>query len=97
MINETINQTISMPSYIEVSNVTQSPAIIVALILVTVLPLFIYLIFGALMGARTVDGRKIATRMIQHKNFWIVFAIFFITLSIMISLIIFPIWLKIFE
>lgn len=90
MVNETILD------YNSVIEVTQHPIIIIALIIIWLFPLAIYVTFGFVMRARTGDGRIIPrTKMIQTKNFWIGFFIWFVFQGgLIIALLIFPSWMK---
>lgn len=86
-----------MITYEQTIAVTQDPKFIVALAIVYILPLFIYFLWGSLSNARTSDGRKLSSKVIENANFWIGLMIFgFFQLALYI-LIIFPIWLKFFE
>jgi hypothetical protein len=91
MINETINATVL--NFDNVVKITSSTPMIIAYALVWFIPLFIYFLWGALASAKTADGRKLKSLVIQNANFWIGFLIFGIIELGLIILIIFPVWL----
>lgn len=98
MLNETLNNSIIGITYESATNITSSIPIVIALALVWSIPLLIYLIWGSIAHARTSDGRKLSSRVINNSNFWIGFIIFcFIQLALFLILIIFPVWILIFS
>ena len=96
MINETLNQSTEL-TFDTAYAITSQVPMIVALFLVWFIPLMIYLIWGCVASARTSDGRKLNSKVISNSNFWIGIVIFGLIGFALILLIIFPVWLLIFE
>ncbi len=84
-------------TYNKAIEVTQTLPFIVAVFLVYLTPLFVYLLWGALAHAKTSDGRTLSSRVIQNENFWIGLIIFGILGLALFILLVFPIFLLIFE
>lgn len=75
--------------------ITQSIPFILATLVVWLLPIILYIIIASATHARTADGRKLKSLMIQSANAWIAPIIWFFLQAILILLfIIFPFWLK---
>ena len=92
MINETIQNTLT---YESVTQITNQPEFILSIVAVWLLPLIIYFIVGAFARARSGDGRVLSKRMIEYPNFWYSFFIwFFLQAGLILTLIIFPLWIK---
>ena len=96
-LNSTISQASSMISYDKASLVIQSKPILIALSIAWGLPLLLYLIVGLCVHARTFEGRKTNRLMITSPNFLWALLIFGFIEACLIVLVIFPVWLNIFN
>jgi hypothetical protein len=86
------------PTFEAVSAINTDPYMLVAYGIVWFLPLFIYLLVGCVATGRSADGRKTSKPMIYYSNYWYSWLIWgLIQLGLILTLIIFPIWLKILE
>lgn len=86
-----------IPTFDEAIVITTSIPFIIAVILTWAIPLLIYLFFGAVTHAKTSDGRKLKSVVMQNSNFWIGFIIYFFIQSALDILLIYPVWLYLFE
>lgn len=84
-------------NYQNITAITQTTPFIIALGLIWIFPLVCYLIWGIFSRAKSPDGRKLQSRIIQHINFWISFIIIASTSLVGILFIIFPYWAVVFE
>jgi len=102
LVNETLNQTaeigatilkgIDFDSWIAI---TTSITFIIGAIAVILIPFILYLMIGALTHARTSDGRKLQTAMIQNPNFWYAPLIWTLFGSVLFVIFIwYPFWIK---
>lgn len=95
MINATLNN--SAITFEQVTRINTDPKILIMFLIAWLLPLLIYFLIGCIKHAKTSSGRKLDSLMIQTTNFWIAFMVWFLIQPILIlTLIMFPLWLKIF-
>lgn len=101
MINETINNTIqesSKLSFDKVTAVTTDPTFIILWIILVFLPAIIYIIIACFTKARSTSGQSLSSPMIYSPNTWIAPAVWiFFQSAFLLTFIIFPLWLKIFN
>jgi len=99
-INDTINQTIetgilgeiTFDKWIEIST---SLPFIIGVVAIVLVPFLLYIIIGVLTKARTSEGMKLESSMIQNPNFWIAPIIWTLFQSAIITIwLLYPFWLK---
>lgn len=74
--------------------VTSSVPMIVAYAIVWFSPILIYIIWGAVTHAKTSDGRKLPSMVIENTNFWIGLLIFgLFQFALFLIVLVFPVWL----
>jgi hypothetical protein len=74
-----------------------NPVILVCLILVWIIPLLIYFITGCIARGRSSSGQVTSKPMIAYSNFWYSIIIWCLIQGGLLILLIYPIYLKIFE
>ena len=74
--------------------ITQSIPFIILMILLVFVPFVTYILIAASTHARTADGRKLKSLMIQSANTWIAPIVWVFISIILILFVIFPFWLK---
>lgn len=75
--------------------ITLSIPFIISMLVVWLIPLILYIIIASATHAKTADGRKLKSLMIQSANAWIPVIIWFFLQAILILVfIMFPFWLK---
>ena len=95
VLNETLNGTIETLDFETVTQITNNPIILTAIVVIWLLPIIIYLFIASVTHARTSSGKKLDSLMIQSANAWIPIIIwFFIQASLFLILLIFPLYLK---
>jgi len=95
MLNSTINQTISNSiDFNTWTNFTNLPIFLISAVLIWILPLILLLILGACIKGGSGNYSK---KMIEYGNFWIIFFMYFFVQAGLFLLLIFPIWLKLFN
>lgn len=80
------------------TSITLSPQFLILSGIFFALPFIIYLIVGALVKGKSSSGKTQTKSMIFYENFWIAILIFDIGgLIAYIPMIIFPLWIRIFN
>lgn len=75
--------------------ITQSIPFIIAILIVWLAPIIVYLVIATAVYARTANGKKLNSLMIQSPNAWIPVVIWFFLQPVLILLLItFPYWIK---
>ena len=98
MVNETVTGTIGALqgiSYDSWTEITTSIPFIIATIAVVFIPIVLYLIIASLVHARTSQGVKLKTRIIERSETLIPLGIWIFLQGLLILIfIVFPLWLK---
>lgn len=85
-----------MISYDQAIVVTQSMPFIIAFAIIYFIPLFLYLLIGALVKATTASGRVSSSSMWGSVNYYFGVVILGLIELAFILLMIFPVWLRLF-
>jgi hypothetical protein len=89
-----VNQTAKV-TYEQATSMLHSTPFLIVIGILWFLPLLLYLLIGAVRGAKTSSGSRTGKRMIQTSGFWITWAYwFFFQGFLILALLLFPFWLK---
>lgn len=85
---------IEILTFDQVTNITQNLLIIIVLALLVVIPSSIYLFLGLVLKGRSANGTISKKRLIENPNFWIAFVLYGLIQTLIIILLIYPVWLN---
>jgi hypothetical protein len=88
---------LNVPTYEQVSAITQQPVIVAYLIMTYVLFIFAYLIIACTTKGKSGSGKATSKPMIAYENSWIPLVLWGFGQAILFLLIIFPVWLRLFN
>lgn len=89
-----LNASVMALTYDNVVSITTTPTFVVVSIVWLLLPLFIYVVVGAVVRGKTSSGKVLRDPMISYANFWVAPIIWVTVQAILLVFIIFPFWLR---
>lgn len=83
-----------MITYEQITAITQTNTMLIALIIVWLVPLILYLIFASMISLRTSSGSKLKKKLIQSPATILVIASYFIQAGLFLIMFYYPVWAK---